>query len=46
MKPIHIIAAIGGVLIVAVGAWYLYMQANPPYEETNVRGIQVGKDKP
>lgn len=39
MKPIHIIAAIGGLAIAGMLAWFFYMQANPPYETTDVRGL-------
>jgi len=39
MKPIHLIAGLGGLAIAAAVAWLLYMQANPPYETAEVRGL-------
>jgi hypothetical protein len=42
MKPIHVVAAVGGLAIAGVLAWFFYMQANPPYETTDVRGLGEG----
>lgn len=41
MKPVQLIAILGGLLIVAVIGWYLYMESNPPYETTPVRGLDL-----
>ena len=46
MKPIHVVAAVGGLAIAGVLAWFFYMQANPPYETTDVRGLgEEGHDR-
>lgn len=41
MKPIQIIAVLGGLAIVGVVAWYLYMESNPPYEVAPERGLNL-----
>lgn len=39
MKPIQLIAVIGGVAIAGVGGWYLYMRSTPTYEKAAARGL-------
>lgn len=39
MKPIHLIAIIGGIAIAGVGGWYLYMRSTPTYEKAATRGL-------
>ncbi|MEZ4474730.1 MAG: hypothetical protein R3F60_28865 [bacterium] len=39
MKPIHLIAGLGGLAIVGVVVWYLQMASSLPYETTTQRGI-------
>ena len=41
MKPVQLIAILGGLLITAVIGWYFYMEANPPYETAPVRGLNL-----
>lgn len=41
MKPVQLIAILGGLLIVGVVAWYLYMESNPPYATSPVRGLDL-----
>lgn len=41
MKPVQLIAILGGLLIVGVVGWYLYMESNPPYATTPVRGLDL-----
>jgi len=39
MKPIQLIAVIGGVAIAGVGGWYLYMRSTPTHEKAATRGL-------
>ncbi|MGK0357819.1 MAG: hypothetical protein ACI9U2_000102 [Bradymonadia bacterium] len=41
MKPVQLIAILGGLLITGVIGWYFYMEANPFYEDTPVRGLNL-----
>lgn len=41
MKPVQLIAVLGGLLITGVIGWYFYMEANPPYAEAPVRGLNL-----
>lgn len=48
MKPIHLIAGLGGLAIAGVLGWYLHMQSTLPYETTTERGVPIaaGTDAP
>lgn len=39
MKPTHLIAGIGALLIVAVLGWYFYMESAPLYEQSPQRDL-------
>ena len=41
MKPVQLVAILGGLLITGVIGWYFYMEANPPYEAAPVRGLNL-----
>ena len=46
MKPIHMIAGVGVLLILGLGGWYFYMQKTPPYETATERGLDTQTAKP
>jgi hypothetical protein len=46
MKPVHLLAGLGVVLILGFGGWYMYMQRSPPYEQSTERALDVKKAKP
>lgn len=41
MKPIHLIAGLGGLLIVGLLGWYMYMQQTLPFDEAPTRGLHI-----
>lgn len=46
MKPVHVLAGLGAILILGFGGWYLYMQRTPPYEQATTRGLDIKSAKP